>query len=262
MRKYVLSASRLGLATVMGGLMLWRAEAAVPISSVPVKLAWSAADDASVAGYAVYFGPMNQPATNRVDVGANLSVTFYRLVAGVGYRFYAVSYNNAGVESVPSNQLFLTPTALSRMQIAPQPGGGVTLTLRAAPDTLCAVQYSAKPTGVPWQTLTTVRADANGNIVVTDPTAGTVAARFYRAAMVSAAPALSRLQIAALTNGSVQLSLSAVPGTSCRLQYAAKPQGAAWQTLTNVTADSSGRAIVVDASARQSAMRFYRGVTP
>ena len=45
------------------------------------------------------------------------------LRANVEYRLYAVSYDDFGMESIPSNDLLLTLPAVSALKIAPQPDG-------------------------------------------------------------------------------------------------------------------------------------------
>ena len=79
-----------------------------PLKSAPITLAWDSANDPSVQRlHGIYYGPTNQPTTNYVNAGTNLSVTLFDLLANTGYWFYAVSYDAAGNESVPSNQLWL-----------------------------------------------------------------------------------------------------------------------------------------------------------
>jgi len=67
-----------------------------------------------------------------------------------------------------------------------------------------------------------------------------------------------RLQITKQANGSMKLSYKATPGLVCGIQFAATPTPSAWQTLTNVTADSISNIIALDISANKVAQRFYR----
>ncbi len=71
-------------------------------------------------------------------------------------------------------------------------------------------------------------------------------------------PTGPRLQISRLSNGNMQLSYKATPGLVCGIQFAATPNPAAWQTLTNVTANSLSNVIAIDKSASKVAKRFYR----
>src|SRR5687768_13154831 len=76
-------------------------------TAAPVTLAWNPASDLTIKGYALYYGPTNQPATNRLDAGLTNMATIFNMQANVTYRLYAVSYNALGVESVPSNDVLL-----------------------------------------------------------------------------------------------------------------------------------------------------------
>jgi len=72
------------------------------------------------------------------------------------------------------------------------------------------------------------------------------------------APPPPRVQIARQNNGSMLISYRATPGQVCGVQFAATPNPVAWQTLTNVTANSLSNIIALDTSASQVAKRFYR----
>lgn len=67
-----------------------------------------------------------------------------------------------------------------------------------------------------------------------------------------------RLQITKLADGSMRLSYKATPGQVCAIQFASTPNPVAWQTLTNVTANSLSNVIATDISAKQVPQRFYR----
>jgi hypothetical protein len=150
-----------------------------PIAA-PVTLIWNPAAGQSHSGYAVYYGVTNQPATNRATASTNLSVTLYDLQANVGYRLYAVSYNSAGVESVPSNQLLLTPGVMSALKITRQANSSMSLKCQAAPGSSCRLLYASTPNATSWQTLKTIVADAAGNVAALDSTTPLPTRRFYR----------------------------------------------------------------------------------
>jgi hypothetical protein len=151
-----------------------------PLLSVPLTLAWGPSEDASVRGYAIYYGPTNQPATNRVDAGTNLTCTILNLRANVEYRLYAVSYDDFGMESIPSNDLLLTLPAVSALKIAPQPDGSVMLRGAAAPGTIGRVLYTSSLSPAAWQTLLYFGTDQTGHFVAQDNFARQATARFYR----------------------------------------------------------------------------------
>jgi hypothetical protein len=159
-----------------------------PIRAAPITLAWELANDPSIQGYRIYFGPINQLATNHIDAGTNLTVTLFDLLANTRYWLYAVSYDAAGNESVPSNLLLLTPPALSPVRIARLATGDIRLALRAAPGSVCQVEYADAPNSSIWQALNLATADANGNLAVIDPSDPQISFRFYRAVRFSNPP--------------------------------------------------------------------------
>jgi len=80
----------------------------------------------------------------------------------------------------------------------------------------------------------------------------------YYTPPVPPAPTGPRLQITRQTDGSMRLNYKAAPGQVCGVQFAATPNPAYWQTLTNVTADSLSNVVALDISAKQVPQRFYR----
>lgn len=181
-------------------LLLWPhvyafAVGPVPLKAAPITLAWDSANDPSVQGYGIYYGPTNQLATNHINAGTNLTITLFDLLASTGYWFYAVSYDAVGNESVPSNQLLLTPLLLSPVRIAPLVLGSFRLTLRASPGSVCRVEYADPPNSSTWLTLDVTTADANGDLAVIDPTFPQRPSRFYRAAWLSNPLSLTEPQL-------------------------------------------------------------------
>ena len=75
-------------------------------------------------------------------------------------------------------------------------------------------------------------------------------------------PAVPRLEIARLSNGSMRVSSTVTPGKLCTVQFTASLNPANWQTLTNVVATSSGSVVAVDATAKNAPRRFYRLFVP
>jgi len=184
MKEVVFSRNWVSLTIGMIMLVHWNARAALPapppLLAMPVTLAWNAVEDPSVSGYALYYGPANQPATNRVDAGATTTATIAGMLANVEYRIYAVSYAADGLESLPSNELLLTLPAISRLKLARQPDGSMRLTGRAAPGTVCNVLFTSTLYPTIWELLGESIADQIGNFVTIDDTAGQASQRFYR----------------------------------------------------------------------------------
>jgi hypothetical protein len=148
----------------------------------PVTLAWDASPDASVTGYALYYGLADESVTNRVDVGPAQSVTLTNLYAVSNYFFYVVAYNVLGMESVPSGVLTYSPLALTKLRMSTLEDGSTVLQFRSGAGSPCRVEYSSTLNATQWQTLTVTNADSGGDVSIHDPTVGQVASRFYRAA--------------------------------------------------------------------------------
>ncbi len=90
------------------------------VTSAPtnVTLAWSPSPDASVIGYALYYGVVGENLTNRLDVGNSLTASVPNLIAGKTYFFFATAYDANRVESEPSNLITYTPSAASGTTVA------------------------------------------------------------------------------------------------------------------------------------------------
>jgi fibronectin type III domain protein len=75
-----------------------------------VALGWDASPDLSVVGYVVYWGSATGEYDSRLDVFTNTAATITGLVEGTTYYFVVKSYNAAGLESSPSNEVrFIAP---------------------------------------------------------------------------------------------------------------------------------------------------------
>ena len=234
---------------------------AASLRSVPVTLAWDANTDPTVRGYALYYGPTNQPATNRIDAGSSQSVTFLNLQADVTYSFRAVSYSTNGTESVPSNQILVRPPALSRLQLTKQQAG-FRIALKAAPGAVCRIEYADAPTGAAWRPLTNVTATTLGDVIALDTTTNKPPVRFYRAALATAAPANASLKLAKQTSGAMRVTLAGSAGATWRVQRATTPNATTWTTFATVTTSTVGEATATDTTAAQATSRFYRAVSP
>lgn len=228
-----------------------------PLSAMPITLAWSPANDPSVAGYAIYYGRMNQSTLNRIDAGNHFSATIFGMEANAVYRLYAVSYNAAGLESTPSNEVLFSPPAISPVQLSPKSDGSMRLSGKAAPGTACTVLFTPTLESANWQPLAHTTADQVGNIIYQDMSASQAGSRFYRLAM-GVLPLVGELQIQPLSGGSIRLEGSAPPGNLCTVLFTPTLERPVWQPLAYATADQAGKVIVEDASARQAKSRFYR----
>jgi hypothetical protein len=176
----------IGRILLIGSLLfstsLTRIEAAV-LQASPCTLAWNNSQDASVVGYALYYGITGSGVINRLAVRMTNRVTFYNLLASSNYFFYAVTYNAVGIESSPSEVLYYSPRALSALKMTKLADATVNLQFQAAPGSACHVEYTPSLTPSQWQTLGDATADADGYVTVSDPLAGSPPARYYRAVL-------------------------------------------------------------------------------
>lgn len=227
----------------------------------PVKLGWSPASDSSVKGYVIYYGVTNQPTTNRIVAGTNVTVTINNLQADVTYKVFATSYNGAGVESPPSNQVLLTPKTVPRLNLSRQANGSMKLDYKMTPGAVCAVQFSADMKPESWRTLTNVTADLVGGIIAMDSTAARVMQRFYRV-VHSPQPLFSEITVVQQPDLRVQLYFTAPPGASCQIQYTPQVNSGVWTVFAVVAADVDGNVACLAPSflSLLSDKRFYRVV--
>ena len=247
-------------ATRLEGAVNLPASVALPAS--PCTLAWNLSQDVSVAGYALYFGIVGSSTTNRQDLGMTNTVTLFNLVASSNYFFYVVAYDADGVESPPSNVLYYTPQALSSLKLVSPVQGTMNLHFRAAPGSVCLIQYTPSLNPAQWQILGSATADSNGNITITDQMPGNTARRFYRAMLYSNPQVLSALAITCSAAGIITLQFHAASSTVCRVQYTPSLNPPQWQTLGSATADSNGNVTMTDQVSGNAPSRFYRAVTP
>ena len=157
------------------------AEAAFPALAAPCTLAWTGQSDPSITGFAVYYGAVGSPTTNRVDAGMLESVTLYNLTAGVQYNFFAVSYTAQGVESLPSNVVAYQPPVISPIKLSILSDRTARLLFRAVPGSVCRIERSATLSPAKWQSIGTGTADASGSITFDDQPSAWLTTQFYRA---------------------------------------------------------------------------------
>jgi hypothetical protein len=238
-----------------------RLEGAIALPASPCTLGWNQSQDVSVAGYVLYYG-MTGSATNCQILGMTNMVTLFNLLASSNYFFYLTSYDASGVESPPSNVLNYKPPAVSSLKLTSPSQGTMNLQFRTAPGSICLIQYTPTLNPAQWQILASATADANGNIAITDPTAGNSPTRFYRAVLYSNPQVLSSLKITSAVAGTVSLQFHATPGTVCRVEYTPSLNPAQWQTLGSVTADSNGNVMMTDQPPANTSSRFYRALAP
>jgi hypothetical protein len=143
------------------------------------SLQWNLSASLNTVGWAVYYGAVGSPVTNRLDVGWANSTTITGLNPATAYYFYVVSYDVFGNESAPSNViLYTTPSPISALQISQSDSNTVAIQFTVPPLAVCHVEYTTSLNPPAWTLLTPAVADVEGNVTVTDTMNGTP--RFYR----------------------------------------------------------------------------------
>jgi len=239
-----------------------RLEAVVALPASPCTLGWNLCQDVSVSGYVLYFGMSGSLTTNRQVLGMTNSVTLFNLLASSNYFFYVAAYDANGIESPPSNILNYKPQVLSSLNLTSPSEKTMNLQFRAAPGSVCQIEYTPSLNPAQWQILGSATADSNGNITITDPEAGNSPARFYRAALYANPQVLSSVKLTSPDANTVNLQFQAAPGTICQVEYTPSLNPAQWQTLGSATADSNGNVAITDTLSGNSPSRFYRAVIP
>lgn len=258
----IFSIAKISLISALLGLSGFsRLNAAVALPASPCTLGWNQTQDASIAGYVLYYG-ITGSTTNRQVLGLVNTVTLFNLIASSNYFFYLTSYVAGGVESPPSNVLNYQPQVLSALKLASPAQGTMNLQFRAAPNSICLVEYTPTLNPAQWQTLGNATADSNGDITINDKVSANTPSRFYRASLYSNPQVLSSVTLASVVAGTITLQFHAVPGAACRVQYTPSLNPPQWQTLGSATADASGNVTMTDRPPANTPSRFYRAVTP
>jgi len=144
-----------------------------------VTLAWNQSTDPIVAGYNIYYGGASGTYTNKINSGANTSLTISNLVIGDTYYFAATTYSVAGAESSLSSEVSYTvPTPPPGVQLAVTPTQQFVLTATGLSGHAYEIQATQDFTT--WTVIGTVTVDASGSFNFTDTNAASFPRRFYR----------------------------------------------------------------------------------
>ena len=101
-------------ALLAAGWLAAIASAGAASAEQSVTLAWNPSPDASVVGYHVRAREENSTTNVSTDVGGRTKATLPGLKAGLRYTFTVTAYNQAGLESAPSNAAeFVAPVPCS-----------------------------------------------------------------------------------------------------------------------------------------------------
>jgi hypothetical protein len=94
--------------------------------TVSTSLTWNPSPDPSVVGYNIYYGITNGVYTNMISVGNVTNTTIQNLEPNTVYYFVAKAYDDAGNESLPSNEAAFANengTPLENLGLATVPSG-------------------------------------------------------------------------------------------------------------------------------------------
>ena len=130
------------LAKAMGFAAGFGLIAAAQAAPDRVTVAWDPNPETNIAGYNVYYGVVGSSVTNKVSPGTTTQQQVISLQPQTPYWFYVTAFNNAGLESDPSQVLaYTTPVNQSptvtlgadRIAILP---GTISITAQATDDYL------------------------------------------------------------------------------------------------------------------------------
>lgn len=106
LNRFRLQAARSLLFILAGALWCSSEFSALALRSV--TLGWNPNPGSSVSGYNVYALEENALLPTKTNVGLNTQATIAGLKEGLTYRFTVTTYNQLGLESLPSGPLFFT----------------------------------------------------------------------------------------------------------------------------------------------------------
>ncbi len=70
-----------------------------------ITLAWDPSSDPDIAGYHLYYGPARRKYDRKIDLGNVTTTTISDLADGSAFYFAVTAYNDAALESPPSNEV-------------------------------------------------------------------------------------------------------------------------------------------------------------
>ena len=149
-------------------------------TACPLKLEWQPSYDATVTGYAIYYGTVGMPLTNRIDVGLTNSAVVKDLTVTTSYSFYVVAYDSQENESAPSNFLRYTAQVISPLEFDRSAAGIIAVSFYVVPGAACHVEYTDTLGPPNWRLLTFATGDSNGVVTIRFPDPRPGGSRFFR----------------------------------------------------------------------------------
>ena len=233
-----------------------------------VSLGWDSSTDSQIVGYRLYWGNSSATYNQHIDVGYVTDATLSNLSGGSTYYVVVTSYNAAGTESLPSNEVSFSvaPDPVPVVNLTGPSGsinGPTNVTLNASAsvsgDTIVRVEFYANSTQVGVATGTPYSVQWNG----VQPGNYNLSAVAFTSNGNSASSSMVALNVVAFaatgltqTNGdNYQLTVIGAPGSTCSV-YVSEDlvNWRLWKTVTNDT----GTLAISDDTANQVQRRFYR----
>ncbi len=250
------------------------------LASETITLAWDPSPESDVVGYRLHYGSASEVYSEIVEaeLQPQPTVTLTGLAPGTTYYAVVIAYNQAGLESLPSNEITFETAANTPPTVSlegPEPESTnvepATITLSAtATDvdgTIERVEYYSgsqiigEATVSPWEftwnnvvegdyTLTAKAIDNDGAATRSDPVEMTVAAAH------SPTIPVPRVQIQrSESDGSVVLTIRTEAEESITIEFSEDLEN--WSILETLIADAEGAVEFID-EATGAFRRFYR----
>jgi hypothetical protein len=234
-----------------------------------VSLAWDASPEPNIAGYRLRYGTQSGTYTETMTINSGTTASVEGLTSGATYYFVVTAYDQAGLESLPSNEAifqtigniapsvtltgpanggsFHTPASVTLNATASDSDGSVTKV-----EFYVGAQKVGEATSAPYSVNVnaTLVGDYNVSAVAYDNLGAT-------------AQALGSFQVSKLavsttrrnTNGTFELTINGAPGHTNRIWVSNDLQ--TWTVLQDVT-NTTGTLVFTDTEAANHSQRFYK----
>lgn len=258
-------------------------------AGVSVSLAWNPSPDPSVTGYYLYYHLKGRTNISRINVGKSTKATIPNLQPGQTYAFYATAHNAAGLESLPSNEVYYTVPPLVTGEPSPLIAHKVLIKrMQDQPVTIPVsriLQNDSDPAGTPLALASVQTTSRNGQTVrwsgssvyylprpgmnhpdtfsftVTNRTGVSAHSTVIITALPKSLPGLN-FHLTLLSPREMEIHSPGIPGMTYEIQATESIFKPRWSTLGRVTAGTNGFYRFVDGDAGQYQHRYYRIVLP
>lgn len=244
--------------------------ASASASAVEVTLAWNRNSEPDVVGYQLHFGTASGRYNSTLDVGDTAKVTVSNLAPGYTYYFVVTAYNDAGLESLASNEASFAASANPTLRLtmtSPVDGAefsapaNVTLSATADDSSLTRIGFyngevklgedSTSPYAFSWSGIPSGEYTLTARAV--DSTGATVTSAPIRITVVTPATTLNAMQ--RLSNGGFEFRVSGEPNRTNHIWASRDLKN--WTLLDSVV-NTTGTFVISDPGAVGEDRRFYK----